>query len=55
MSDKPEDRLVFELSSTLATYQNQSTKSREMEALVDLSSHMISALTALRSSQIEAS
>ena len=52
MSQQLSDSFIADLNMTLRFYQNKAHTSKELEQLVDLSSHLIDAVGALRSYQV---
>ncbi len=54
MLNHPADEFIMALSTTVRDYKSKVEDSRELEDLLDMSSHMIAALDALRSRQLSA-
>ena len=52
MDNHPADEFITALSSTIKDYRAKVAASRELDDLLDMSAHMIAALGALRSQQL---
>ena len=52
MDNHPADDFITALSKTIKDYKSKAPNSRELGDLIDMSDHMVAALGALRSQQL---